>query len=106
MDNKRVIIKKIRDKIAQSISPQKIILFGSHANGTYGKDSDIDLVIIWDNPANQHQRNMMVRRLFPHRTFSLDVFVFTPEEEKKYKNIIGTILHTALSKGVVLYERA
>jgi predicted nucleotidyltransferase len=31
---------------AQSIKPQKIILFGSHSTGTQREDSDIDLVVI------------------------------------------------------------
>ena len=31
---------------AESIKPQKIILFGSHSTGTQREDSDIDLVVI------------------------------------------------------------
>jgi predicted nucleotidyltransferase len=31
---------------AESIRPQKIVLFGSHSTGTQREDSDIDLVVI------------------------------------------------------------
>jgi len=99
------ILEVIKQKIVQAVSPEKIILFGSYATGNATKDSDVDLVIIWDSPINQHQRNMKIRRLFPHRDFSLDVFVFTPEEERKYKDIKGTILNTAHREGILLYER-
>ncbi|MCL0066915.1 nucleotidyltransferase domain-containing protein [Thermodesulfovibrionales bacterium] len=98
-------IKAIKEKIIISISPEKIVLFGSHAAGVAAKESDIDLVVIWASDLNPHQRSIKIRRLFPRRDFSLDVFVFTPEEEKKYKDIKGTILHTAFTEGVLLYER-
>lgn len=99
-------LEEIKEKIVKNISPEKIILFGSRAGGEPKEDSDFDLVVIWDCFLNQHQRNMKIRRLFPRRDFSLDVFVFTPEEEKKYKAIKGTILHTASTRGILLYERS
>ncbi|MEK6647574.1 MAG: nucleotidyltransferase domain-containing protein [Candidatus Firestonebacteria bacterium] len=98
-------IEEIKEKIIKAISPEKIILFGSYGRGKVTEDSDVDLVVIWNSNLNPHKRNMKIRRLFPHRNFSLDVFVFTPEEEKKYKNIIGTILHTAFIEGKLIYEQ-
>ncbi|MBI5213097.1 MAG: nucleotidyltransferase domain-containing protein [Nitrospirae bacterium] len=98
-------IEEIKDKIVKTVSPEKIILFGSYATGEAKEESDIDLVVIWDSPANHHQRNMQIRRLFPRRNFSLDVFVFTPQEEAKYKDIKGTIVYTATTKGKILYAR-
>lgn len=98
-------IEGIKQMIVKTVSPEKIILFGSYASGEPSEESDIDLVVIWDSSINYHERNMKIRRLFPHRDFSLDVFVFTPEEETKYKNIKGTILYTAVTKGRILYER-
>lgn len=103
MDEKK--IEAVKEKIVRDVSPDKIILFGSYATGEATQESDLDLVVIWESSINQHQRNMKIRRLFPGRDFSLDVFVFTPEEEKKYRNIKGTILYTAFTKGKILYER-
>lgn len=103
IDNKK--IEEIKNTIINAVSPEKIILFGSYAGGNPEKDSDIDILIIQDSPLNQHQRNMKIRRLFPHRNFSLDVFVFTREEEKQFKEVKGTILNTAFTRGTVLYER-
>lgn len=98
-------IEQIKETIVNAVSPEKIILFGSYATGNATADSDIDLVVIWNSELNPHLRNMKIRRLFPHRDFSFDVFVFTSEEEKKYKDITGTILYTALKEGKTLYEQ-
>src|SRR3989339_1770847 len=99
-------IKEIKEKIANAVLPDKIILFGSYALGTQTIDSDIDLVVIANEKGSQHQKNIKVKRLFPGRDFSLDVFVFTSDEEKKYGMIRGTILNTAITTGKVLYERS
>lgn|SRR5574341_113058 len=98
-------IQGIKDTIVKAISPSRIILFGSRATGTAAEESDVDLVIIWDSADDPHQRNLRIRRLFPRRDFSLDVFVYTPEEAERYKDVKGTILHTAFTKGKLLYER-
>jgi predicted nucleotidyltransferase len=100
------LIEEIKDKIVSSISPDKIILFGSQATGEAKKESDIDLVIIWDTAESQHRRNLIVRRLFPGRNFSLDVFVFTPKEERELRDIRGTILYTAFKNGKIIYEKS
>ncbi len=92
-------ISEIKQKIIDAVHPEKIILFGSYVTGEAMEESDIDLVVIWDFPASSHQRNMKIRRLFPHRDFSLDVFVFTPQEEMKYKDVKGTICILPLQKG-------
>lgn len=98
-------LQEIIQKIVTAVSPQKIILFGSYATGNATYESDLDLVVIWDTKMNTHERNMKIRRLFPRRDFSLDVFVFTPEEESKYRDIKGTILNMSLMQGKVVYER-
>jgi hypothetical protein len=54
---------------------------------------------------NFFERNIQIRRLFPKRNFALDFFVFTPEEEEKFRNIKGTILHKEFNEGKILYER-
>ena len=98
-------IQQIKQKIVDTVAPEKIILFGSYATGAATEDSDLDLVIVWDAAMSRPERNLTIRRLFPMRDFSLDVFVFTQEEENKYKKIKGTIAYVAFSKGKILYER-
>lgn len=50
-----VDIQKIQSEIVECLKPlepEKIILFGSYANGTPTEDSDIDLFLVKDTPAD------------------------------------------------------
>lgn len=96
-------LEEIKEKIVKSVSPEKIILFGSYARGSATKDSDIDLVVIWDSNLNPHKRNVFLSRLFPKRDFSLDIFAFTEKEAEKFKDVAGTILYEAFNYGKVIY---
>ncbi len=42
----KTILVEIVEKLKNEYKPLKIILFGSYAYGTPGKDSDIDLLIL------------------------------------------------------------
>jgi predicted nucleotidyltransferase len=96
-------INQLRDKISQSLQPEKIFLFGSHALGTATEDSDIDLVVVMETELSRHKRNVALKRLFPQRSFSLDAFVYTPQEFSKFKDIPGTILYNATHFGKLIY---
>lgn len=50
-----VDIKKIQHEIVECLKPlkpDKVILFGSYANGTANEDSDIDLFLVKDTQAD------------------------------------------------------
>ena len=96
-------INQLRDKIAQSLHPEKIFLFGSYALGTETEDSDIDLVVVMETDLSRHKRNVALKRLFSRRKFSLDAFVYTPQEFSKYKDIPGTIVYNATHFGTLIY---
>ncbi|MEK7727629.1 MAG: nucleotidyltransferase domain-containing protein [candidate division KSB1 bacterium] len=85
------VIRAVCERLVQYIRPNRIILFGSRANGTARKDSDIDLLIVVDsaNPLaalKTHDRYGQILNLFPHRGFGLDAFVFTDKEIEKLAN--------------------
>jgi uncharacterized protein len=98
-------IEKIKNTIVEAGSPSKIILFGSYARGNPTNDSDIDLVVIWDTDLNVHERNVYLRRLYPHRDFPLDVFAFPLHDYEDYKDMPGTMLYEATHFGKMIYER-
>lgn len=98
-------INEIKTKIVNAVYPEKILLFGSYARGDATKDSDLDLVVIWDTNLNPHQRNLFLSRLFPKRDFSLDIFAFTKKDAEMLGNIPGTILYEASHHGKVIYGR-
>ena len=100
---KDILVRKIIDKIVRSIKPDRIILFGSRAEGRNRDDSDVDLVIIYSGPLSKRQAKLRIRRLFPHPDFSLDVFILTPEEYESQKSIANTLAREADMKGKVCY---
>lgn len=101
IDEKRIDV--IKNKIVKAVSPEAIILFGSYAKGKYTKESDLDIVVVWDSDFNPHKRNLFLSRLFPGRNFSLDIFAFTKDEAERLKNVKGTILYEAFHHGKVIY---
>ena len=96
-------IDQLRDRITQTMHPEKIYLFGSYADGKATDDSDIDFVVVMDSELAPHQRNVALKRLFPGRSFSLDAFVYTPQEFARYRDIPGTIVYNATRHGRLLH---
>ncbi len=107
------LIAAIRERIIQHLCPEKIILFGSQANGKANKGSDIDLLIVIDD---QHPLAVLKRRdrfgelldLFRYRSFGLDAIVLTDAEVKKIQNENEgewDLILEVLEEGKILYAR-
>jgi len=96
-------IVQLRDRILQALHPAEIYLFGSHADGTATTESDLDIVVVMESELPPHKRNIMLKRLFPQRSFALDAFVYTPQEFQRYKDVPGTIMYQAAHYGKRLY---
>jgi predicted nucleotidyltransferase len=94
-------------KIAETLKPEKIILFGSYAYGNPTPDSDVDLLVVMETNAVQKDRYLAVSRLLRPRQFPIDVIVKTPKEiEGALKDKGNFFLREIVAKGKVLYERA
>lgn len=94
-------------KIAETLKPKKIILFGSYAYGNPTSDSDVDLLVIMETKATQKERYLAVSRLLRPRQFPIDVIVKTPKElERELRDKGNFFMREIISKGRVLYEQA
>jgi len=91
-------------RIVRDFKPQKIILFGSYANGTPTEESDLDLLVIKDSDSPSRLQNRKIRRILSDLRIPIDVIVKTPEEFQTYRDIIGTIIYPANKFGKVIYE--
>jgi predicted nucleotidyltransferase len=89
--------------IVSHYKPQKIILFGSFADGSQTKESDVDLLIIKDDNLPKIKRNRIVRSLLKDLIIPVDIIVKTNEEYEMYKEIIGTVVYAAHKYGKVVY---
>jgi len=91
--------------IADNFSPEKIILFGSYANGKPTPDSDLDLLVIMESDQPRYRRASPLRLMFNPTPCAMDILVYTPEEVKKWNGTINHIVTVACKTGRVLYER-
>ncbi len=99
-------IEEMARRIVERFHPERIILFGSHARGTAGPDSDVDLLVVLRDAAPKRAKTVEIYRLLAGMGLPKDVIVVTPEEVERYRNVTGTIIHPALREGKVLYERS
>ena len=97
-------INLIKKRIIKFIEPQKIILFGSYANGNPTEDSDLDFLIIKDSTLPSYMQNRKLRKLLSDLRIPVDIIVKTSKEFELYKDVIGTIIYPANKFGKVIYE--
>jgi len=98
-------LHRIMEILIREYQPEKLILFGSAAQGELHEWSDLDLVVIKRTDKPLLERIEEVLRLVRPRV-GLDVLVYTPEE---MESLIGErrvfVLDEIIYKGAVAYER-
>lgn len=99
-------IAEMVHRIVSRFNPDKIILFGSHARGQAGPDSDVDLLIVMPSHGSKRERAIEIYGLLAGMGVPKDVIVVTPGEFEAYRDAPGTVIRTARQEGKVLYERA
>lgn len=98
-------INEVVRKIVENCNPQKIILFGSHANGTANENSDLDLIVVKDTDLPHHKRGTEVRKYLFGMKIPIDLLVFTGDEINEQSNDKYSFLYKALRINNVLYEK-
>ena len=103
-------IQEITQVIVDAIAPQQVILFGSYARGTAEENSDLDLMIIADQPftPNHSRRQEMTRlwRLLVRFAIPKDILIYSRDEVERWRHTKNHVITHALQEGKVLYERA
>lgn len=92
-------------RIVEGFAPEQIILFGSHARGTAGPDSDADFLVVMPVSGSKRRKAVEIDLALAEIGMPKDVIVVTPEEVERYRNVVGTIIYPALREGKVLYDR-
>ena len=93
----KIIVKKFR--------PDKVIVFGSHARGEAGPDSDVDLLIVMPFSGSKLDKAVEIGVALSDVSIPKDIIVSRPEDFAWRKDIVGTIEYPATHEGKVLYER-
>lgn len=96
-------MQAVTRRIAREFRPDRVILFGSHARGTAGEDSDVDLLVVMPfrgkPTAKSVEIHLKVRPPFP-----VDLLVRTPQAVRKRIRMGDWFMEDILEEGKVLYE--
>ncbi len=91
------------ERLVRELDPERILLFGSHARGTAGRRSDLDLIVVWDTQLQPLERIGRVLALLADAPRPVDVLVYTPAEFAERVDL--PFLRGVLREARVLYER-
>lgn len=106
MTNNNRWIVAITDRIVERFQPIRVILFGSHACGDAGPDSDIDLLVVLPHVVDKRRVAVAIRRVLVDFPVPKDIIVTTPQEIRRRGDQVGSVLRPALREGRVVYERS
>lgn len=101
----RSVIEEIVNRVLQSVQPEKIILFGSHAYGQPHADSDLDILIIVNSDLPRYKRAVPIYKALAGLLIPKDILVYTPEEVDAWAEVPQAFVTTVLKKGKVIYEK-
>lgn len=98
------LIKTSAERIGKKLRPQRIILFGSYAQGTPHADSDVDLLVIFSNKEKIAQRYREASKVLEPRPFPLDILIRSSQEVRDRLKTGDHFIKEIIEKGKVLYE--
>ncbi len=98
-------IEQLGRKIAAELDVEKIILFGSYADGTATDQSDIDLLVVANMDVPPLERYGAVQQVIGDFPAGFDIIVETPQEYEKWKKVVNHIVYFAEKYGKTIYGR-
>lgn len=96
-------IQLFYQQIVREFQPERIVLFGSYANGIPNQYSDVDLLVIMPfegSPLQQAAR--IISRLNPQ--LSVDLIVRTPEQVRDRLAMKDGFMEEIMERGKTVYE--
>jgi predicted nucleotidyltransferase len=98
--------EELLSPVVSYFQPRRVILFGSHARGDAGPDSDFDLLVVVDDDTPPErfswQARYEARRSF-HR--AVDILLCRESVFADKARLPATLAHTVANEGLVVYER-
>jgi len=105
-DTSRRKIDQMVRRIVKQFDPEQIVLFGSHARGGADADSDVDLLVVMPVSGSKREKQIEIGVALDGIRVPMDIIVATPDEVRRRRNIVGTIIRPAMREGEVLYVRS
>jgi uncharacterized protein len=99
-------IRDIAIQIAERFAPERVLLFGSYARGDAKEGSDVDLMVLFSEVENPHDRAAEIYAALAGCGVAKDILVSTVSRFERYRNVPNTVYWPASREGRILYERA
>lgn len=96
-------LDEIIRRVVEVAEPERIILFGSAAQGTMIRNSDVDLLIIKERDDTKNLRARIYENLYGMR-IAVDAILISPADLERYKDSHALVIKPALQEGRVVYE--
>lgn len=95
-------INSIKNQLIDKFKPAKIFLFGSSATGRFGKNSDLDFLIIKDDDRRPIEIEQELHKIIDYTLASDFIFLSTHEFQKRQKGG-DFFIKEILTNGKILY---
>ena len=99
MFDETVIEEAGRRILAAAPPDSRVILFGSHARGEADEHSDLDFLVIEPEVEDRGKESVRLDGTLSGLRVSADVIVVSEESVREWRDVYGTIIHSALSEG-------
>ena len=102
---KPTITEQIVDFVTSKISPERIVLFGSHARGSATENSDIDILVVMKNLENERKITRLLYKALLKEDIAtpIDFIAIDYDKYNSLKTRTGYVYKTIEAEGKILY---
>ncbi len=93
------IISEAARRIVAAAPGSEVILFGSHARGDAGRNSDVDLMVVEPSVHDPIAESVRLRRELSGLDLFADLLVVSRGEADRWAGVHGSVIHAALAEG-------
>ena len=91
-------------RLVEAYQPERIYLFGSHARGDAGPDSDFDLlVVVPDDTPQERTRSRLAYQVLRGTRLAVDVLVWTRRSFESRLGVPASLPAVVEREGMMLY---
>jgi predicted nucleotidyltransferase len=94
------VIQEAGRRLLAAAPPEtRVILFGSHARGEAGDQSDLDFLVIERSVEDAIEESVRLDKTLRGMLVPADIVVVSEESVREWRNVYGTMINAALDEG-------